>query len=277
MRRKSIARKLATLTLFALGVTATLAAQAGADRVAIPLTDPARPVMLKANVLNGGITVKAYEGKEVIVEARVRHQQSGGSESGRRRIPINSTGLAAEEEDNRVHVSVDALNRTVDLTIQVPVKTSVNLHVVNDGDIEVTGIEGEIEVDNVNGEVTLQNIAGSVVAHALNGKLLASFRAVNPAKPMAFSSLNGDIDVTFPADLKATVSMSSDQGEVFSDFDIQLQPRAVQPIVEDGRTRGGRYRVRVDKNVRGTINGGGQEIQFKNFQGNTYIRKAGVK
>jgi hypothetical protein len=27
--------------------------------------------------------------------------------------------------------------------------------------------------------------------------------------------------------------------------------------------------------VRGTINGGGPEIQFRNFQGKIYIRKAG--
>jgi hypothetical protein len=31
----------------------------------------------------------------------------------------------------------------------------------------------------------------------------------------------------------------------------------------------------IDKTVRGTINGGGQEIQFTNFQGSIYIRKAG--
>jgi hypothetical protein len=33
----------------------------------------------------------------------------------------------------------------------------------------------------------------------------------------------------------------------------------------------------VDKTVRGKINGGGPEIQFKDFNGNIYIRKAGGK
>jgi DUF4097 and DUF4098 domain-containing protein YvlB len=47
--------------------------------------------------------------------------------------------------------------------------------------------------------------------------------------------------------------------------------------VEDNRGKGGKYKVKIDKNVRGTINGGGQEIQFKNFNGNIYIRKAGAK
>jgi len=35
--------------------------------------------------------------------------------------------------------------------------------------------------------------------------------------------------------------------------------------------------VRIDKTVRGAINGGGPEYQFKNFNGNIYIRKAGGK
>jgi len=65
---------------------------------------------------------------------------------------------------------------------------------------------------------------------------------------MAFSSLNGDIDVTFPADVKANVSIRSDRGDVFSDFDVQLQASAPKQEVEDGRGKGGKYRVRIDKN-----------------------------
>jgi DUF4097 and DUF4098 domain-containing protein YvlB len=158
----------------------------------------------------------------------------------------------------------------------VPVRSSLNLRTVNDGNIVVNGVDGEIDVNDVNGSVTLINISGNAVAHALNGKVLVTFNRVN-GKPMAFSSLNGDIDVTFPADLKANVSFSSDRGDVYSDFDVQMQARAPQQVVEDGRSQGGRYRVKVDKSVRGTINGGGPEMQFKNFNGSIYVRKAGGK
>ena len=146
---------------------------------------------------------------------------------------------------------------------------------MNDGDIVVTGIDGEIDVDDVNGAVTLNNVSGSAVAHALNEHVHATFTHVNPQKPMAFSSLNGDIDVTFPADVKANVSIRSDRGDVFSDFDVQLQASAPKQEVEDGRGKGGKYRVKIDKTVHGTINGGGPEYQFTNFQGQIYIRRAG--
>ena len=75
---------------------------------------------------------------------------------------------------------------------------------------------------------------------------------------MSFSSLNGDIDVTFPADLRANVKLETDNGDVYTDFDIQMQARSKEPIVEENREGGGRYRVKIDKAVYGAINGGGR-------------------
>ena len=248
---------------------------AGGDRLSVTLSDPSRPALVKVSLVNGGITVKTHDGKDVIVEARARTRERERSEGGPRRLAINSTGLTVEEENNEVRINTESYMRPIDVTISVPVRTALKLRAVNDGDIVVTGVDGEIDVDDVNGSVTLNNISGSAVAHALNGKVLATFTRVSQ-KPMAFSSLNGDIDVTFPADLKANVSIRSDRGDVFSDFDVQLQATAPQQVVEDGRSHGGKYRVKIDKTVRGTINGGGPEIQFTNFQGGIYIRRAGA-
>ena len=269
--------RIATIIVAAALWPAWLEAQANADRVVVPLTDPARPVRLEAGLVNGSITVKAHAAGNVVVEARVRNRSEAESgENNKKRVLIPTTGLTVEEENNEVHVGTDSVQRTVDLTILVPARTSVNLRSVNEGNILVSGINGELDVDNVNGDVTLQDVSGYAVAHALNGELKANFKSMDRQKPMAFSSLNGDIEVTFPADLKATVSLTSDQGDVFSDFDIQMQNRAPQQIVEDARGKGGKFRVRIDKTIRGTINGGGQEIQFKNFNGAIYIRRAAV-
>jgi len=265
-------------------------APASDSRVSVPLSDKSRPAVVKATLVNGAIAVKGYDGKEVVVETRL---QSGSDGTGRGRssesdegaktadktmklIPMRGSGLSVEEENNQVHVSVPPY-RPVDLTIMVPVRSSLILRTVNGRDISVTGVDGELDVDNVNGSVTLTNVSGTVVAHALNGKVLVSFNKINKEKPMSFSSLNGDIDVTFPPDLQANVIISADRGEVYSDFDGKLQKDTSQPNVEDSRGHGGKYRVQIDSTVRGTINGGGQEIKFKNVQGNIYLRKAGKK
>ena len=249
--------------------------QAGVDRIPVTLSDPSRPARVKVSLVNGGITVKAHEGKEVIVEARVRNRENSRSEGGPKRLAISTTGLSVEEENNEVNIHTESYMHAIDVSVAVPVHTSLRLRAVNDGDIAVTGVDGELDIDDINGAVTLNNVSGSVVAHALNGHVYATLTRVDPQKAMAFSSLNGNIDVTFPADLKANVSIRSDQGDVFSDFDVQLQTTAAQPVVEDGRKHGGKYRVKIDRTVRGTINGGGPEIQFRNFQGKIYIRKAG--
>jgi len=258
------------------GAWAQAQTQSGSDRIAVNLDDPARPAFVKASLVNGGITVKAYDGKEVIVEARARNEERERSSGGPKRLNISTTGLSIEEENNEVRVSTESYARTIDLTISVPTHASLKLRAVNDGDITVTGVDGDLDVDDINGSVTLNNVSGSAVAHALNGHVHATFVKVNPQKPMAFSSLNGDIDVTFPTDVKANVSIRSDRGDVFSDFDVQLQASAPQQVVEDGRGHGGKYRVKIDKTVHGTINGGGPEYQFTNFQGQIYIRKAGT-
>src|SRR6059058_2856318 len=247
----------------------------GADRVSVNLSDPARPALVKASLVNGGITIKGYDGKEVVVEARARNRESARSDSTMKRIPVSGTGLSVEEENNEVRISTDSFMRAVDLSISVPIHTSLKLSAVNSGDIVVTGVDGELDVNDVNGSVTLNNVSGSAVAHALNGRVLVTFTHVNQ-KPMAFSSLNGDIDVTFPADLKANLSLKSDRGEIFSDFDVQVQASAPQQTVEDGRKDGGKYVVKIDKAVHGTIGGGGPEMQFTNFNGSIYIRKAGA-
>ena len=144
---------------------------------------------------------------------------------------------------------------------------------MNDGSIVVEKVEGEIEANNLNGPVTLTNVSGIVVAHSVNGEVTIQMDKVTPDKPMSFSTLNGDIDVTVPPDLKAKVKLETQNGAIYSDFEISLDRTARPPTVEDGRKEGGKYRIVFDKGVAGTINGGGPEIQFKTVNGNIHIRK----
>ena len=247
------------------------------DRISVPLSDPSRPATIHVSLVNGGITVKAGDTKDVVVEALVRgsRRERGDDSQGMHRVPISSTGLTVEQENNQVRISTESYARDIDLTITTPRQANLHLQAVNSGNIVVEGVDGEFDLNDVNGHIDLNNVSGSAVAHALNGHLIASFTRVN-GKPMAFSSLNGKIDVTFPADLKANVTIKCDQGNVYSDFDVALQNGAPQTVVEDSTKNGGKYRVRIDRAVHGTINGGGPEYQFTNFQGSVYIRKAGA-
>jgi hypothetical protein len=262
----------------AMALPALMAAQ---ERIAVPLTDPSRPATVKVELVNGSVSVRAYNGKEVIVETKTRDEEGrrgrareSAPPDGLRRIPIGGNSLEISEQNNTVHIESGAPMRTVDLDVQVPVRSMLKLEVVNGGDIKVEGVSGDIEAENVNGNVTLTNVSGSAVAHALNGRLVAVFTQVAPQKAMSFSSLNGNIDVTLPPSVKANVKVKTDNGELYSDFDIALKAGG-QPATEAGRDGKGKYKVKIDRTVYGAFNGGGPEYQFNNFNGNIYIRKAG--
>lgn len=250
------------------------------DRINVKLTDPSKPAYVELGLVNGGITVTGYDGKEVIVEAKTRtrklseNEDRGKNTKGMFRIPVYSTSLEVEEHNNKIEVSTDSWKRTIDVVLKVPKNTSLNLHCTNNGDIHVENVTGDLEVNNTNGKVTLRNISGSVVAHALNKDVVVTFDSTNPDKPMSFSSLNGDIDVTFPQNLKCNVKIKNDMGDVYSDFEITRIDKPVETVEENGREHDGKYRVRIERTFYGEINGGGQEYFFKNFNGDIMIRRA---
>jgi DUF4097 and DUF4098 domain-containing protein YvlB len=125
----------------------------------------------------------------------------------------------------------------------------------------------------MNGAVTVTNASGSVIANSMNGKINVALNRVTPGKSMSFSTMNGTIDVTLPADVKANLKLKTDNGEIYTDFDVKLDGTSHPPVVEDQRKSGGRYRVKVDKAMYGSINGGGPEMQFVTYNGNILIHK----
>jgi hypothetical protein len=231
------------------------------DRASARLSNPSLTASVKATLKSGGITVKGYDGEEVIVEARFRNPKV--SEAG-------ATRLKVEELNNVVTIGAGPSDRPIDLSIQVPFKTSLNLGCTTNGVIFVENVEGEIEASNQSGPVTLTNVAGVVVADSRNGALLVQLRNVTPNKPMSFSTVNGDIDVTLPPDIKARVKLDTLNGRTESDFEIGL----------DGGKQAGNSLILNNggkqlsmSHIAANINGGGPEISFKSVGGNLRLRK----
>jgi hypothetical protein len=100
---------------------------------------------------------------------------------------------------------------------------------------------------------------------------VVKFREVTPDVPMAFTTLHGDVDVTFAGNIKASTKIKSERGEVFTDYDMAIDKR---PQKEEKRNESGVYKVSIDDWIYGKINGGGPEMLFKNMHGNIYIRRA---
>ena len=56
-------------------------------------------------------------------------------------------------------------------------------------------------------------------------------------------------------------------------FFEELEADNTKPVIEDGRGRGGKYRIRMDRGVYGSINGGGPEYLFQTMNGDILIHK----
>jgi DUF4097 and DUF4098 domain-containing protein YvlB len=284
---KNMKRFFFTLLLLAFA-TALWSQDASSDRVVVPFSDPGKPGLVKASLINGGIIVKGYEGKEVIVEAKPRghvigeesenvaagEDESENKHPGMKRLMASGGSLNVEESKNIMEISVPSWKADIDLTVQVPLNTSLELHAVNNGGIKVENVSGDIEVANVNGDITLSRISGPAVAQTVNGNVIATFNRLEGKKPLSLITLNGDVDITLPAATKADVKLKIDnEGEIYSDFELAVQNKS-EKTVEDKRSHGGHYRVSIDKTVFSSINGGGQEITLKTFNGDILLRKA---
>jgi hypothetical protein len=257
------------------GFVGTAGAQQDETQV-VPLSDPSRPGKIESHLLFGSFTVRGENRRDVAVVMRGGEPRRGARENpapppGMRRLN-QAAGIEITEERNEIKIESGGFrNNGGMLELRVPLRTNLELSSVNGGTITIENVEGELEIQNVNGAVVLTNVAGSVVANSTNGGVTATLSRVMVDKAMAFTSLNGKVDVTMPANIKANLKMRSDNGDVFTDFDVQLRqgtPGSAGPARNNGK-----YRVEVNRAIFGSVNGGGPEIELRSFNGSIFLRK----
>ncbi|MBL4642417.1 MAG: hypothetical protein JKY44_02375 [Flavobacteriaceae bacterium] len=266
--------KFKTIKSIAVAILFLMVANSSAqEKIAVPLSNPNSSGVLQIGIVSGAITITGYNGKEVVVVGTRRvgkKRKSKPNKYGLKKISNNSMEFSVEEYDNTVKVETTPMG-TIDFDIKVPVNFSLKVSTVNRGFIQISNIKGAIEVSNVNGKITLKDITGSVSADTVNGDIVANLLKVTPNTAMAFSSLNGILDVTFPKSMKADLKLKSDRGEIFTDFDLKSKPQKAK-VTKGRASKGGVYKVKVENWITGSINGGGPEISFKTFNGDIILR-----
>jgi len=243
------------------------------EQMVVPLSAPGKSCKIKVEALYGSIKVVGYEGKDVVVEVEAdkkSESSSAGSGGGMKRIGGGGAEVTAQEDDNTVTINA-GISQVKMISVKVPTNTSdIEVSTVNDGDITVNNISGQIEINNVNGWIHCEGVSGSVVANTVNGDVIVGFKSVNPQSAMAFSTLNGKVDVTFPATLKAKLKLKAEQGDVFSDFDVTIEKGETKAEKQNGEHM---YKIAIEDWVYGSVNGGGPEIMMKTTNGSVYVRK----
>lgn len=247
--------------------------QTNEQEIEIPLTSPGERGKLDIESKNGRLTITAYEGKTVKIKMIKYGKKVSKNESkdGMRLISSGSFNVEAQEYRNTVKVENEGWGGgRIDFEVQVPANFDIKAESYNNGHILIEGIDGELNVESYNGPITLKDIKGSASASTYNGAVKVSFISVTADTNMAFSTYNGDVDLTIPGNAKITAKMKTNK-DIYTDFDnFDLDE---SPSATNDRGRRGNYRVKFENWVRGNVNGGGPEVMMKTTNGNIYIRK----
>jgi hypothetical protein len=255
-------------SILVAGASALPAAQQAGEGIPVPFSDPARVGSVSVRVHDGSIVVRGENRKDVLVTS-----SSNDGARNRRPIPqgftrVSSAGVTITEENNRMQISA-ASNRQTRLEIRVPTRVNLTLSGHNGSGIEIDNVEGDIEADHHNASIQMSNVGGSVVADTHNGDIRVVLTRITGDKPMSFISWNGTVDVTLPAAAKANLKLRSNQGDIYTQFEMQLRPGAAPQSRTDGRTRV----IDANQSVYGAINGGGPEFELRTWNGDIFVRK----
>jgi hypothetical protein len=243
------------------------------NNLEIPLSNSGQPgkLIVAAN-FSDEVEVRVHEKDNVIVnyDGDQGEDDRDAMRNGMRRISGGGVGIEVTEDNNEVRVNTGPMpNDDLEMIIYVPRNFSLKLNTIQ-GDVKVSGLQGELEISAVNGDVELNDISGTVLVSSVNGDIEIDFTRINPDSPMSFTGVNGDIEVSLPAGAKFTAKMKTEWGDVYTNFEMDIDRTASKPEVN---TKDGEYRVAVNKWITGKVNGGGPEYLFKTLHGDISIRK----
>ena len=142
----------------------------------------------------------------------------------------------------------------VEFKVRVPAGVRFTGRTVN-GDVTAEGLGADVEATTVNGSIKVST-TGLARANTVNGSINASMGNAEWPDELVIHTVNGGIDLSFPASLSTTVEAETVNGDIQTDF----------PMTVTGRFS--------RRHLTGTIGGGGRELNLKTVNGSVQIRRA---
>jgi hypothetical protein len=142
-----------------------------------------------------------------------------------------------------------------DFVVTVPPGVAVDASTVS-GDVAVDGAQAPLTLRTTNGNVFAATHVGPIGATTINGSIAAFEDSLPPgAGSTSATTVNGDVMVAAPANLGATLDLSTINGSVTTDFPVPVQG-----------THGTRR-------AQGTVGTGGAPVILHAVNGSVTLRK----
>jgi hypothetical protein len=152
----------------------------------------------------------------------------------------------APGKDGRMNVRDNDV--TVKFTVKVPAGVRFIGHTVN-GEVEAQRLGGAVDLSTVNGSVNFSTSA-SGRASTVNGSIKGDLGRADWSDTLEFSTVNGSVVLTLPADLSTDVKAQTVNGDIATDFALTITGRWSRRRVEGTIGSGGRL-LSIE-----TVNGG---------------------
>ena len=259
------------LVLIVLVAAVPALAQVNPQTINLPLSRPGEPISLEIDILSARIEVIGEDRDDVEFQISVEdNERKIVTPSGTQSLSGGGYTVEVDERDNQISLDTDWRENKVTVVARIPNRADLSLSTVNNGEIIVSNVNGNLELENTNGPITATGISGSAVAESINDTIDIGFVAIDDVNVTSLESVNGELILRLPANAGAQVHLDSSRGEMFSDFEVDVQP--TQPTVERDERRGG-VEVRIESVIVANINGGGPVIRLKTLHGDINIRK----
>jgi len=184
----------------------------------------ASPKIIVDGGINGGMTIKGWDGSDMLVRAKVETWAPSAGEA--RSIASQVNVLAA---GGNIRSSAPEFGRdrgwAVSYEIFVPHRTGLNLKAHNGG-IKISDVTGEIDFEALNGGVSLARLGGAVKGKTTNGGLKIELTGTKwDGSELDVSATNGGVSLEVPENYSARFETSTVNGRVSVDFPISVQGR----------------------------------------------------
>jgi hypothetical protein len=204
----------------AIGTLLIAAVRAEPTTSVVKFSDPAKTGTVKIAVARGDLRIHGSDSPGIVVKSEAQPDNQAPRKDGLR-VLTSSSGFSLSEKDNVV--TLDALGDgwsggPSDLEVTVPRNANLILSNSLGGDIICSGVGGDIEVKSRNGAVRLDEVSGSALVETMNGEITANVRELHDNKPLSFTSMNGEVVIRVPADVKANVRLRTQNGSILTDF-----------------------------------------------------------
>jgi len=260
----------AAIALLFVSLAAPVNAQ-DAQVINVPLSRPGEPIHLEIGIQSARIEVIGEDRQDAQFEVSVADgNRKIVTPSGTKSLKGGGYALEVEEDDNEISLDTDWRVNKVTVLARVPRQASVELQTINNGEIIVSNLIGNLELYNTNGPITATNISGSVIAESINDTIDIGFTSIDPDNASSMESINGDLILGLPEGVGVTTRLDASKGEIYSDFEVEVQPS--ENIVQRDDSDDG-VSIYIESVIVADVNGGGPTIRMKSLHGDINIRK----